>query len=135
MNINEYEIVTVWKKPGYGPPYKGVINPNGYKCNDIYSFENDKEIILSFEDYDHSEQFLAKVKAVDSKNLTGMIHLYKEWNDDGEENEFNFKSKLIGSELIVEKAHWAGDVQVYRSVYPKFEFWSGFELEIGEKIR
>ncbi len=130
----EYPFVTVWKRAGFGIG-TGKITEHGYLCTikDLLGFNT--EVILSFEDHYHSPQFIATVKSVDNRNLTGMDHLCEEWSDDSEENNKSLKESLIGNQLIVEEAHWAGDRRIYRSVYPESEYWSDLELEIGEKIR
>jgi len=130
----EYPFVTVWKKRGLGVG-KGKMLETGYLCSINDSFGLSRPTILSFDDYYHSAQFLATVKDVDDRNKTGMLHLCEEWSDDSEENAKSLKQSLIGKQLIVEEAHWAGDRRIYRSVYPKFEYWSDLELEIGEKIK
>jgi len=123
--IQEYNLVTVWQNSCFGINEKCEISENGYigqKTGKVYPFET----------HYHSPQYLAKVKSVDDINLTGMYHLCEEWSDDSEENAKTLKNSLIGSELIVEPAHWAGERRIYRSVYPVSEFWSDLELEVTE---
>lgn len=132
--IEEYPFVTVWEKHGFGVG-KGKIVEGGYLCTIKNSLDFNKKVVLSFDDHYHSEQFLAKVKSVDKRNLTGMFHLCEEWSNDSEENSQTLKNSLVGKEMIIEKAHYAGERTIYRSVYPIEEYWSDLELEIGEKIR
>jgi hypothetical protein len=132
--INDYPFVTVWKKNGFGVG-KGIIVENGYSCKITSSLGFLENVILPSADYYHSEQFIAKVKSVDDRNLTGMFHLYEEWSDNADENAQSLKLGLVGTELIVEAAHWSGDRRIYRSVYPEHEYWSDLEIEIIEKIR
>jgi len=124
--IEEYKLVTVWKKNSFGVSEKCFIGENEYvgeKTNQRYSFTDG---------YYHSPQYLATVKSVDDRNLTGMFHLCGEWSDDSEENAKSKKGGLVDSELIVEPAHWAGERRIYRSVYPVFEYWSDLEIEVTE---
>lgn len=128
--IEEYPYVTLWKKIGFpvGINEKAYISENEY-------IGKETQNKYPFDQYYHSEQFLAKVKSIDDRNLTGMYHLCEEWSDNSEENAQTLKNSLFGKELIVERAHCAGERPVYRSVYPVHEYWSDLELEIGEKIR
>lgn len=125
----EYSFVTVWKKNSFGISEKCSMTNEGYLGKDsgnLYPLN---------EGYYHSEQFLAKVRSIDERNETGMIHLNEEWSNRAEENAKSLKTNFLGRELIVEKAHYAGERTIYRSVFPVFEYWSDLELEIGEKIR
>lgn len=128
MKTDDYKLVTVWNKRSFGVNEKCTITDNGYlgeKTNTIYSFDT----------HYHSEQFHAKVRSVDERNLTGMYHLYEGWEDGSEENEKTLKTGLVGTDIIVEQAHYAGERTVYRSVFPVCEYWTDLEIEIGEKIR
>lgn len=130
--LENYPFVTVWKNSGLGRVGKGTITENGYLCTIKDSLGSDQQTILPFETHYHSPQYLAKVKSVDNRNLTGMYHLCEEWSDDSEENAKTLKESLVGSELIVEPAHWADERRIYRSVYPVFEYWSDLEIEVTE---
>lgn len=129
MNItDQYSLVTVWKNNYFGIDEKCAISNDGYvgnKTGNVYSFD------LHY----HSEQYLAIVKDVSLSNETGMYHLDSNWNKDNEINNYTEKLKWKGRELIVEKAHFYGEHQIYRSVFPIHEYWEDSELKIINKIQ
>jgi hypothetical protein len=80
--------------------------------------------IYSKEEFYHSDQWNAKIVAVDNENKTAMYHLE-------EDNRKDWKSKFIGCFVTLEKAHFADSVQVYRCLELNGEYFSEFEVEIS----
>lgn len=119
------QLYTVWKKDGTGINEKCLMNTDG----DYIGIETSKK--YSSTNHYHSKQYKAQIVAVDNKNKTGMYHLYKELNDNDEENSKSWKSKYIGCCVTVEKAHWYGDIQVYRCLELN-EYFSSNEIKIIE---
>lgn len=83
----------------------------------------------SVENHYHSEQLKAQIVAVDSVNQTGMIHLYGESKTDGDENRQFWKSKYIGCYVTVERAHYFGELTVYRCL-ELGDYWSSNEIKL-----
>jgi hypothetical protein len=115
---------TVWKNNYTGINEKCLMNEDG---NYIGIKTGDK--YLKSEHY-HSQQLKAQIISVDESNQTGMIHLYKEANEIGE-NKKSWKEQYIGCYITVEKAHWCGDIQVYRCL-ELGDYWSSNEIKILE---
>jgi hypothetical protein len=77
----------------------------------------------------HSKQFKGKIISIDNDNLTGMYHLYKELNDNEEENNYSFKQKYLGCYVTLERAHFADGLQIYRCNELE-EYFSEKEIEL-----
>ena len=82
-------------------------------------------------EYHISKYYKAKIINVDKENKTGMYHLYKEWNDNDEENNISYKSKYIGAIVTVSKAHYCGEHTVYYCTELQ-EYFSDDEIKILE---
>lgn len=67
-------------------------------------------------------QHPARIIAVDKENETGLYHL-------SGGNRHEWKSKYIGGIVTVEKAHYFGDLQIYRCLELD-EYFSGNEIEL-----
>jgi len=116
------QIYHVWKNNCMGLNEECLLNENrdyvGIKTGKIY----DRNL------HYHSEQYKAKIIAVDDINQTGMYHLYKEINEK-EENNKSWKIKYIGCLVTVERAHHCGDLDVYRCL-ELGDYWSENEIKI-----
>lgn len=116
------KIYTVWTKNRTGVG-KCLLRENG----DFISVETGE--VFKGDDHYPSEIYPAKIVGVDKENNTGMYHLYKEWDDNEEENRYSFKVKYIGCLVTVEKAHSYGDVKVYRCKELN-EYFTSNEIEL-----
>lgn len=86
------------------------------------------------DNYRHSQQFKAIIVYVDDKNMTGMYHLNEDYESGNEPNHKSKKSKYIGCEVTVEKAHMCGELAIYRCL-ELGEYFSSNELAIYEETK
>jgi len=120
---------TVWRGKeglGIGVNEKCLITDNG----DYVGLKTGKKYLKG--DHYHSFQIIGKIITVDEINSTGMYHFDGEWSDKGEENKKSFKEKYIGCIVTLERAHFFGDIQVYRCLELNNEYFSDKEIEIIE---
>ncbi len=113
---------TVWTKKYM----TSADNPCIRKSNGDYVCIETGEIFPVVDHY-NSEQLIAKIVGVDSINQTGMLHLNEE--DDEEENRKSWKERYIGCIVTVERAHYAGDLTIYRCL-ELGDYWSSNEIEL-----
>lgn len=117
------QLYTVWEKGYIGVNEKCLKNTDGnyigVKTGNKYNSKT----------HCHSKQYKALIVAVDDENKTGMYHLYKELSNMNEENNKSWKSQYIGCYVTVEKAHWCGDVQIYRCLELE-EYFSDSEIKL-----
>lgn len=122
------KLYTVWNNnlTGIRPSQKCLKNSDG----DFVGIETGN--VYQATTHYASEQYTARIKAVDEINETGMYHLDAEWSDDGEENAKSLKSKFVGCIVTVEAAHMAGERKIYRCLELDGEYFSDTELELLE---
>jgi len=117
------EILTVWNNNKTGLNEECLRNENGnyigIKTGTIYDCHV----------HYHSQQYEAIIISVDETNMTGMYHLYKELNDNNNENNKKWKRKFIGCYVTVEKTHWCGEKQIYRCL-ELGDYWSSDEIKL-----
>lgn len=79
----------------------------------------------------HCPQLQAIIRAVDTDNQTGMLHLNPGTPQDADpqENRTDWKTRYVGCRVTVEEAHFYGDKKVFRCLELK-EYFSEDELEI-----
>lgn len=136
-----------WSNQGVNE--KCLIRENG----DYIGLETGK--VYEKENFHHSKQFRAKIVAVENDNNTGIYHLDKDFRkhfgyekidksisnrleqldiETSENNKYSWKIKYIGCYVTIEKAHFYGNVEVYRCK-ELGDYWTSNEIEIIEEIK
>lgn len=115
--MSSIELYNIWSNKRRGISERCLIKDNG-----DYIGQNTGEIYLK-ENHYHSSKIKGKIVKIDKVNNTGMLHL--------DEAMVNRKGKYIGCVATFERAHYFGNIQVYRCLELK-EYFTQNEIEILE---
>lgn len=117
------KLYTVWTNNSYGVHEKCLMTTDG----DFVGQETGT--FYSRNKYYASPQLKGKIVSVSEQNETGMYHLYGDMREDSEENAKSVKSKFIGCEITLERAHYADGLLIYRCL-ELGEYFSENEVQV-----